>query len=210
MRTAYHAALDDTRMAVLRLGALTVDAVRSSYRALERRDASLAARVVAGYDQIDSMRRSIEAACIELLWKQQPVAGELRAVAGMLQIATDIERAGYYAVDIAKVAITLDDLPSRPASRELGQLAEASLGMLDDAVRAYREETPKVADQVLARADEIDVLYRSGIQALESAMAADTTVIPAATKLLFTLGNLERVGDRAQNIAWKVKEVYEP
>jgi phosphate uptake regulator len=41
-------------------------------------------------------------------------------------------------------------------------------------------------------------------------MAADTTVIPAATKLLFTLGNLERVGDRAQNIAWKVKEVYEP
>jgi phosphate transport system protein len=197
-------------MAVLRLGALTVDAVRSSYRALERRDASLAARVVAGYDEIDSMRRNIEAACIELLWKQQPVAGELRAVAGMLQIATDIDRANYYAVDIAKVAITLDDLPSRPASLELGQLAEASLGMLDDAVRAYREETPKVADQVLARADEIDVLYRSGIQALERAMAADTTVIPAATKLLFTLGNLERVGDRAQNIAWKVKEVYEP
>jgi phosphate transport system protein len=156
------------------------------------------------------MRRNIEAACIELLWKQQPVAGELRAVAGMLQIATDIDRANYYAVDIAKVAITLDDLPSRPASLELGQLAEASLGMLDDAVRAYREETPKVADQVLARADEIDVLYRSGIQALERAMAADTTVIPAATKLLFTLGNLERVGDRAQNIAWKVKEVYEP
>jgi len=197
-------------MAVLRLGALTVDAVRSSYRALERRDASLAARVVAGYDQIDSMRRSIEAACIELLWKQQPVAGELRAVAGMLQIATDIERACYYAVDIAKAAITLDDLPSRPAWRELGQLAEASLAMLDDAVRAYREEAPGVADEVLARADEVDVLYRSGIQALEGAMAADTTVIPAATKLLFALEDLERVGDRAQNIAWKVKEVYEP
>jgi len=143
MRTAYHAALNDTRMAVLRLGALTVDAVRSSYRALERRDASLAARVVAGYDEIDSMRRNIEAACIELLWKQQPVAGELRAVAGMLQIATDIDRANYYAVDIAKVAITLDDLPSRPASLELGQLAEASLGMLDDAVRAYAKRRPR-------------------------------------------------------------------
>ena len=163
MRTAYHQALDNARLDVVRLGALTLDAIRSATHALERRDGALAARVIAGDDEIDDTRRRVEAACIELIWKQQPVASELRAIAGALQIVTDLERIGDYAVDISKNAIKLIDVPVRPASVEIGQIAAVAQTMLADAMRAYREGDAAVADSVIERDDEVDALYRSGI-----------------------------------------------
>jgi phosphate transport system protein len=207
MRTAYHQALDNARLDVVRLGALTLDAIRSATHALERRDGALAARVIAGDDEIDDTRRRVEAACIELIWKQQPVASELRAIAGALQIVTDLERIGDYAVDISKNAIKLIDAPVRPASVEIGQIAAVAQTMLADAMRAYREGDAVVADSVIKRDDEVDMLYRSGIEALQTEMQADSGVVPAGTILLFVLAIIERVGDRAQNIAWKTKDV---
>lgn len=207
MRTAYHQALDNARLDVVRLGALTLDAIRSATHALERRDGALAARVIAGDDEIDDIRRRVESACIELIWKQQPVASELRAIAGALQIVTDLERIGDYAVEISKSAIKLIDVPVRPASVEVGQIAAVAQTMLADAMRAYREGDVPVADSVIARDDEVDMLYRSGIEALQTEMQADSGTVPAGTILLFVLANIERVGDRAQNIAWKTKDV---
>ena len=119
MRTAYHQTLENTRLDVVRLGALAEDAIHSAAQALERRDVTLAGRVIAGDDEIDEMRRSVEASCIELIWKQQPVAGELRSIAGMLQIVTDLERIADYGVDISKNAIKLADVSVRPASVEI-------------------------------------------------------------------------------------------
>jgi phosphate transport system protein len=208
MRTAYHQALDNARLDVVRLGALTLDAIRSATHALERRDGALAARVIAGDDEIDDIRRRVESACIELIWKQQPVANELRAIAGALQIVTDLERIGDYAVEISKNGIKLIDVPVRPASVEIGQIAAVAQTMLADAMRAYREGDTAVADAVIARDDEVDLLYRSGIVALQNEMQADSGTVPAGTILLFVLANIERVGDRAQNIAWKTKDVY--
>jgi phosphate transport system protein len=208
MRTAYHQALDNARLDVVRLGALTLDAIRSATHALERRDGALAARVIAGDDEIDDIRRRVESACIELIWKQQPVANELRAIAGALQIVTDLERIGDYAVEISKNGIKLIDVPVRPASVEIGQIAAVAQTMLADAMRAYREGDADVADEVIARDDEVDQLYRSGIEALQNEMQADSGTVPAGTILLFVLANIERVGDRAQNIAWKTKDVY--
>ncbi len=188
MRTAYHQALDNARLDVVRLGALTLDAIRSATHALERRDAaSLAARVLAGDDEIEDTRRRVESACIELIWKQQPVASELRAIAGALQIVTDLERIGDYAVDISKNAIKLIDVPIRPASVEIGQIASVAQTMLADAMRAYREGDADVAESVIERDDEVDKLYRSGIEALQSEMQADSGVVPAGTILLFVL-----------------------
>src|SRR5471030_2508694 len=207
MRTAYHQALDNARLDVVRLGALTLDAIRSATHALERRDGSLAARVIAGDDEIDDTRRRVEAACIELIWKQQPVASDLRAIAGALQIVTDLERIGDYAVDISKNAIKLIDVPVRPASVEIGQIASLAQTMLSDVMRAYRESDRALADSVIKRDDEVDDLYRSGIAALQTEMQADPATVPAGTLLLFVISIIERVGDRAQNIAWHTKDI---
>jgi phosphate transport system protein len=207
MRTAYHQALENARLDVVRLGALTLDAVRMAAHALERRDGNLAGRVIAGDDEIDATRRRVESACIELIWKQQPVAGELRAVAGMLQIVTDLERIGDYAVEIAKYAIRLSDVAVMPTSVEIGRMEATAQAMLDDAMRAYRESDMQLADSVIERDDEVDQHYHAGIASLQSEMERDSATVPAGTLLLFVLAAIERVGDRAQNIAWKTKSI---
>lgn len=207
MRTAYHQALESTRLDVVRLGALVSDAIRSATHALENRDAVLAGRVVAGDDEIDDVRRRVEAACIQLIWKQQPVAGELREIASMLQIVTDLERIGDYAVDIAKNAIKLADVPVRPASVEVGRIANLAHQMLEDVMRAYRERDAVLANQVIERDDEVDLLYRNGLEALQAEMQVDSGTVPAGTLLLFVISIIERVGDRAQNIAWHTKDM---
>jgi phosphate transport system protein len=207
MRTAYHQALENTRLDVVRLGALVCDAIRQATQALERRDVVLAGRVVAGDDEIDETRRRVEAACIELIWKQQPVAGELRQIAGMLQIVTDLERIGDYAVEISKHSIKLSDVAIRPARVEIGRISAIAIEMLREAMRAYTEGDEKTADIVIDQDDEVDNLYHRGIDALQQEMEADPGIVRAGTIMLFVLTNMERVGDRAQNIAWHTKEM---
>jgi phosphate transport system protein len=207
VRTAYHEALEATRLDVVRLGALVGDAIRVSVEALERRDATAGARVVAGDDQIDDLRRRIESHCIELIWRQQPVAGELREIAAMLEIATDLERVGDYAVDIAKNAIKLADQILRPTKVEVDRIASVAHGMLLDAMRAYTERDVRLATSVIERDDEVDKLYKRSIKLLQSEMQADPELVRAGTRFLFILASLERVGDRAGNIAWHTKDM---
>jgi len=207
MRTAYHEALEAARLDVVRLGALVGDAVAAAVGSLERRDTALAARVIAGDDDVDMLRRRVEQTCIELIWKQQPVAGELRQVAAMLEIVTDLERIGDYAVEIAKLSIKLTDVAIRPARVEIGRIAAIALEMLRATMRSYTERDAKIAELVIERDDEVDALYARGIEALQDEMQADSGMVRAGTIMLFVLANLERVGDRAQNVAWHTKEM---
>jgi phosphate transport system protein len=207
MRTAYHEALESTRLDALRLGALAGDAIRVAVEALEKRDTSAAARVIAGDDAIDDLRRKIEASCIELIWRQQPVAGELREIAAMLEIATDLERIGDYGVDIAKHAIKLADVPLRPVRVEIDRIAELAIATLVGAMRAYTERDAELASRVIEEDDEVDRQYKLSVRALEQEMQADPEMVPAGARILFVLAELERVGDRANNIAWHTKEM---
>jgi phosphate transport system protein len=207
VRTAYHEALEATRLDVVRLGALCGDAIRVAVESLERRDATAGARVVAGDDSIDELRRRVESHCIELIWRQQPVAGELREIAAMLEIATDLERVGDYAVDIAKNAIKLADQPLRPHRVEIDRIASVAHGMLLDAMRAYTERDAHLASEVILRDDEVDKLYKRSIKLLQEEMQQDPELVRAGTRYLFVLASLERVGDRAGNIAWHTKDM---
>lgn len=207
MRTVYHEALEGTRLDVVRLGALVADAMRIAAEALDRRDSAAGARVVAGDDIVDDLRRRIEAHCIELIWRQQPVAGELREIAAMLNIATDLERIGDYAVELAKNAIKLADMPLRPHRVEIDRIVGVVHGMLVDVMRAYSERDHELATSVIARDREVDQLYKRSITILQEEMQADPELVPAATRYLFILTSLERAGDRAGNVAWHTKDM---
>jgi len=196
------------RASVLRLGALCLDSVRSASRALDRQNVAVAARVIAGDDEIKALWRSVEAGCIEMIWKQQPVANELREIAGMLQIVNDLGRIGERAVEIAKATIKLADVAKKPALGEVDAMAGLAVEMLANAIRAYDQGSLDLADKVIQRADDIDDHHRLGIATLGSEMEADATVVAAGTILLFVLADLERVADLAQNIAWKTKDIY--
>lgn len=207
MRTVYHEALEGTRLDVVRLGALVAEAISVAAQALDQRNAAAGAKVVAGDDVIDDLRRNIESHCIELIWRQQPVAGELREIAAMLNIATDLERIGDYAVELAKNAIKLADMPLRPKRVEIDRIVGVVHGMLLDAMRAYSERDDSLATSVIEHDREVDQLYKRSISILQEEMQADPEVVPAATRYLFILTSLERAGDRAGNVAWHTKDM---
>jgi phosphate transport system protein len=95
----------------------------------------------------------------------------------------------------------------RPARVEVGRIAAIAIDMVRDVMRSYTEADEGLAESVIDRDDEVDRLYHRGIEALQEEMAADSGVVRAGTIILFVLATLERVGDRAQNIAWHTKEM---
>ena len=201
MRVAYHEALERTRLDLTRLGVLVCDALEVAVESLEKRDTTLAARVVAGHDEVEALRSKIEASCIELIWKQQPVAGELQRIAAMLVTIIDLERVGDYAISIAKDAIKLDDEPTCPARVEIDRIGSTALEMLRDALRAFADDDVSLAKSVVARKGEVDALCSRAIEALQQEIAADARVVRAGTIMLFVLRSLERSASRAPNLA---------
>lgn len=104
MRDAYHEDLDAIGAALVRLTGLVESAITRATVALMQADLTAAEAVIAGDDEVDNLYRWIEARSLDLLARQQPVAGDLRTLVGGLRMVSDLERVGDYAVHIAKVA----------------------------------------------------------------------------------------------------------
>ncbi len=208
LRVAYHEALDATHAEIIRLGELLAAALKAAVRGLEQPDPTAAARVIADADAIEELRRNVEAACTDLLWRQQPVAGEFRRIAAMSEIAEDYERIGHYIVEVAKHAIRVGAAPHLPVRSEVARLAEESRRMLDQAAAAYRNRDDALADDLVARDDaSVDELYHAGLLALQQAMESDSELVASGMSMMFVLAALQRISEHAISIAWHTKEM---
>jgi phosphate transport system protein len=207
LRAAYHEALDALNADLSRLGALLVDATKCAVSALRNQDVALAARVVAGVDAVEDIRRSVDAKCIELLWRQQPVAGELREVAAMTEIATDASRINFYTGEIAKSAIRIAGLSAFPARPEVLSLAEDVIATLSRSIDAYRARDGANADRVVEGTATIDDRYDAALDALQAAMESDAKLVHPGTTVIFLITALQRIAEHAANIAWHTKDM---
>lgn len=210
LRVAYHEALEAAETELSTLGALMIDALHHAVRAVEKLDTALAARIITGADQTAERGRRIEAACIELIWRQQPLAEELRRVTAMFEITTDLQRINHYTVDIAKHAVRLADHPAAAPQLVFREVAELTESNLRNAIAAFSKRDLALAQNVLTEDERYEKLYSVGIRKLQHAIRANTDVLPAATELLFVLTSLQRVGEHAANIAWHTSEMLEP
>lgn len=209
LRVAYHEALESTETDLNTLGALMLDALHHVVIAVEKLDTALAARIITGGDQTADLGRRIEAACIDLIWRQQPLADELRQVTAMFEISTDLQRINHFVVDVAKHAVRLAEKPAKTPQvlRELADLTESNL---KNAITAFSSRDLGLARQVLAEDERYEKLYGRGIKRLQNAIRANTDVVGQATELLFVLSSLQRIGEHAASIAWHTAEMLGP
>jgi phosphate transport system protein len=122
MRRAYREALEKARGNVLQLGEDVENTLRQAIGALERGDVNLAATVLTTESDIHDRRRLVEQECMELIWRQQPVAGDLRSITVMREITTDLDRIGEYPTSIAKNALKpWGGSPSAAGKRIIGE-----------------------------------------------------------------------------------------
>ena len=207
-RPATRSSLDRELRAIednmLRMGEMVDGAIQASLRALAERDRGLAQQVVDGDAQINRLRFDIEEACLALMATQQPAAGDLRTVVAAMNVVGDLERMADHAAGIARIVLRMGDEPLLKPLIDIPRMAEVCRYMTRDALQAFVRRDGERARQIAAMDDQIDGLYQQVFRELLSFMVEDPKTTSRALFLLFAAHNLERIGDRATNIAERV------
>jgi phosphate transport system protein len=189
---------------IVRMGELSVLQLEAAIDVLERRDEGAARHIVGNDDAIDQMERDIGHDVVRLLALRAPMAGDLRNVYAALRIASDIERIGDYAANVAKRSIPLSMLaPVQPVGG-LRQLARLAADEVREVLGAYRDRDAARAHRVWEDDVVLDEAYTGYFRQLLTYMMEDPRNITPCTHLLFMAKNIERIGDHATNIAENV------
>jgi len=185
---------------VLLLGSMVEQAMLSAVDALKRRDIDAAKTLFQDDIVINEKRFAIENAILILLATQQPIAHDLRLVAAMLEVITELERMGDYAKGISKVVVLLGDSEIIVPVREFSRMSELAVTMLHRALGAFITENASLASTIPNDDDEVDELYNQIYRYLVSTMIANPELIDNANHLMWAAHNLERMADRVTNI----------
>ena len=172
--------------------------------ALKRRDLESSRQIVQDDDYIDQKRFEIEDRCIDLIATQQPMARDLRAIIALLHIVVELERMGDYAEGIAKISVMMGDTPTLKPLIDIPRMSEKATMMLRDSIDSLLSRDVVKANQVCNADDEVDELYDQVYRELLLFMIQDPQTIQRATYLLWVAHDLERIADRATNIAERV------
>jgi phosphate transport system protein len=190
---------------VLVLGSMVEQAVLDALDSLKRRDLVAAHRIYAADLQINEKRYSIESNVITLIATQQPMARDVRFLAAILEIITELERIGDYAKGICKITQLISEEEIEPVLiYNLQQMANLGLAMLRRALDAFVAGDATVAREIPLEDDKVDQLYNQIYHKLMERMAADITTIDRANHIMWAAHNLERMSDRVTNICERI------
>lgn len=186
---------------VLLLGSMVEQAMLQAIDALKRRDTVAAKQLYRNDHLINEKRYAIENAILILIATQQPMAHDLRMMAAVLEVITELERMGDYAKGIGKVILRMGDLQI-PVSmmRNLSQMTDLAVSMLHRALGAFVSENASQAHEIPAEDDQIDKMYNEVYQEVVAAMIANPAMIDQVNLIMWVAHNIERMGDRVTNI----------
>jgi phosphate transport system protein len=196
--------IEELRTQLLLMGTATEEMVRDAVAALTQQDLALAESIIPRDDVVDQMDQEIEAKCLRLLARQQPLASDLRVIGTVLKIITDVERIGDHAVDISKVARRMGEEVVYKPLVDIARLGDQSRAMLHDALEAFVHHDMARVEKVIAADDTADALYGQMRRDLQRVMQEDPGCVMQASYLLFVAHYLERICDHCTNIAERV------
>jgi len=193
--------LELIRKTLLRMGGLVERQIREAMQALVERDTERAGAVIRLDDEVDDLQKEIDGLCSRTLALQQPMAVDLRFLVSTMKIATDLERMGDSAVNVAQAAEILNQEPPLKPYIDLPRLAQITQEMVRDALDSFVRRDARAALDVCKRDDEVDGLYKQLFRELVTFMAEDSKSITRALHLLLIARNYERIADHATNIS---------
>ena len=203
MRDLYNAKLARLSDEIMEMGNLCGQAIMKTCQLL----ASVEIRETASKEigkiekEIDDKEHNIEALCMQLLLKQQPVGTDLRKISAALKMVTDMERIGDHAADISEMTILMAGTPYIRNIEHLQTMAKEAMVMLVKSIEAYVEKDLEKAEKVIESDDVIDDLFDQIKAELIDAIHQNPDNGEQAADLLMVSKYLERIGDHATNIA---------
>lgn len=189
---------------LLLLGGLVEKAIVDAIEALKTRDIELSHKVVSQDDIIDQKTNQIEEKAIDLIATQQPIAIDLRTLMSVIHISVELERMGDYAEGIGKIGVMMGNDPPVKPLVDIPKMSAKASDMLKRSLDALVRRDPALARQVCEDDDEVDNLYDHIYKDLIALMISDPTTTQRATYLMWVAHDLERIADRATNIAERV------
>ncbi len=156
--------------------------------------------------QMMDMQRSIEAKCLTLLTKQQPVARDLRLVSSALKVVTDIERVGDHVSDIAELYLRMGNIFAEGEYEHiLAEMMEEAKDMLHEAVEAFVDADEDAARKVIAHDDIVDEQFNQMKEKMMNAIRVQDLDADKVVDYLMVAKYLEKIGDHAVNIGeWAI------
>ena len=190
---------------VLVLGSMVEQSVLDSLDALKRRDLVTAHRIYEQDQKVNEKRYSIESGCVTLIATQQPMARDVRFLAAILEMITELERIGDYAKGISKINILLSEATIDPFILiDLQKMAKLGLDMLRRSLDAFVAGDEQIAREIPDEDDAVDELYNQIYLKLVQQMITEPETIDRANHMMWAAHNLERMADRVTNICERI------
>jgi phosphate transport system protein len=209
IRRRYSQELDDLKLEVLRMAALTESALTKALKALFERNSDVAEEVVEGDQEIDLLEVEIDRRVLRLMALEQPMARDLRFIIGCMRISVNLERTADQAVNIAERALYLNQRPALPHQPLVEKLATISVDMLKKAVSAFNHSKTRQASEVCQMDDAADELNEKILRHFIDYMIEEVESVDRAVNTIIISRCLERCGDLATNVAEAVVFIVE-
>ena len=206
MRIRLEEQLQQLNLEMIKMGVLCEDAINNSIDILfdAGSDAEKKKRkyneVRRPDSEIDHKERELEALCMKILLRQQPVASDLRIVSSVLKMISDFERIGDQASDIAELAqyIIKSDLPEKIKIKDM---ASETATMVTDCIDAFVNKDLEGCRNIYKHDDVVDSMFTEIKDEIIRLVQSDNVDGELCIDLLMTAKYLERIADHAVNIA---------
>lgn len=202
-RTVLDQELLSLRDNIIRLSSAADESIERAMSALQNRDVALAHQVVVQDEVINQIRFELEEQALRILATQAPAASDLRMVIAVIHLAVELERIGDHAVGIARLVERMEDEDEIDTLHKLPKMAKRAREMVQQGIEAFLQRNQHLALDMIKRDDKIDRQYSKLFRECLEEMK-DDNYIRRATFILWAGHSLERIGDRATNIAERV------
>ena len=190
---------------ILEMGGIVETQITEAVKALTTRDEELATKVRADDKAVDALETQIDDLTLRTLALRQPMAQDLRSVICALKVASNLERIGDYAKNIAKRSIVLKETEHlESAEKTITRMGSLVQVMVADVLNAYVAKDTKMADELLLRDEEVDHMHNTLFRELLTYMIEAPQFITPGMHMLFVAKNLERMGDHVTGIAEQI------
>jgi phosphate transport system protein len=204
LRENYERQVQRLQDELLMMGSMVEKAIIDSVAYLKERNFEGSRRLIAEDAILNKKRFDIEADTLALIATQQPMARDLRNLAAILEIVTELERIGDYAKGISRISLMIGTKPLLKPLIDIPRMAEKAVSMLHRAQEAFVRQDVELAMAIAREDNEVDALYNQVYRELLTYILSDPTSMEQANYLLWAAHNLERTADRVTNICERV------
>ena len=194
-------ALGNLRNDLLMMAGLAEHSLRGAINGLFQRDDILCAKAITDDEEVDQLEKQIDKIGLEILFRYQPVASDLRQVVSVMKLSPNVERVADEATNIAECARRLNRHPPLAEVNLIVPIQAHASSMFKDSIDAFVREDVELARAIVSRDEQLDDMNASANRLLTERMMQDRDQLRGYLNLILISRCLERVGDHAANIA---------